>query len=597
MLVMPFVSSFSVIAQTTTTHSIDQTIGTATNNVRHVIDTNGVTLTVNANTTGINNNGIQLSPGVQNGTVVVEPGVTVSTNRQAIDATDTTNTTVINSGTIFAAVAKTIELEGTNSGATITNNAGGVITGLRNSIKLSNTTTNTTINNSGTISITDTGVAIGPGAGNDTGTIINNNPGGLILVTASGTGALAAIEMGDSGTLTNSGEIRNDSSPSALAISVNGDDNTIILKDGGIIVGVLKADPGTTGNKIQLQHGFGRAYFYDTEGDFTLEDLDGNTVIKGSAGSVGLGAQETVDELLSLRSATIRAAIKSFAAAPKLNGTGVIWGETFAYASERNNSGTLLKYDTYAYGANFIQPLSSNLNFILSFEQNKLDLQEDHNVTRRGFLTGFNVPKFISFGNEALTAGGFAVAGVGWYDSRREILTNTTTSGQLVLDSNYRSLDLIAGGHVAYKYEPSKVLTSLGELTNKWVTEIGLTFGRSHTGDYNEGQLFFWEDRDLVQGSLHLEKQYSSQLNERLGLTLGAELKHRKVLTGKEQTYKIKDAQVVSGDGNFSENSVSGNIGLNYSTPFGLAFVHLKGQLLSKARSAFGGGIGIKVHF
>ena len=27
--------------------------------------------------------------------------------------------------------------------------------------------------------------------------------------------------------------------------------------------------------------------FYETEGDFTLNDLDGNQVVKGSAGSVG----------------------------------------------------------------------------------------------------------------------------------------------------------------------------------------------------------------------------------------------------------------------------------------------------------------------
>ena len=91
----------------------------------------------------------------------------------------------------------------------------------------------------------------------------------------------------------------------------------MVLKDGGIVVGTITVTAGKTGNKLQLRHGFGRAYFYETSGDFTLEDLSGNTVVKGSAGSVSLGGQETVDELLGLRTYNLRSALKRYASAPK----------------------------------------------------------------------------------------------------------------------------------------------------------------------------------------------------------------------------------------------------------------------------------------
>ena len=42
-------------------------------------------------------------------------------------------------------------------------------------------------------------------------------------------------------------------------------------------------------NKLRIQHGAGQSYYYETEGTFDLEDLDGNIIVKGSAGSVGQG--------------------------------------------------------------------------------------------------------------------------------------------------------------------------------------------------------------------------------------------------------------------------------------------------------------------
>ena len=83
------------------------------------------------------------------------------------------------------------------------------------------------------------------------------------------------------------------------AIQLKGNNNTITLKDEGVVIGIIKAASGTTGNTLKFNHGFGKSYYYNTGGDFTLEDLDGNQVVKGSAGSVGQGGNETIDELLA----------------------------------------------------------------------------------------------------------------------------------------------------------------------------------------------------------------------------------------------------------------------------------------------------------
>ena len=85
--------------------------------------------------------------------------------------------------------------------------------------------------------------------------------------------------------------------------------------------------------------------------------------------------------------------------------------------------------DTHGYGMNFIHPVTSKLDLILSVERNQLEFPEEYEVSRTGFLAGVNVSEFSGFGKGNWKAGGFAVAGMGWHNSKREILTNTTSSG------------------------------------------------------------------------------------------------------------------------------------------------------------------------
>ncbi|MEE2698716.1 MAG: hypothetical protein VX923_03360 [Pseudomonadota bacterium] len=566
--------------------SVDTEITIANTNTQQNIDTNGVTLTINANTTGRNNNGISVDS-IGGATVIIGSGVTVSVNNnQAIDGTDSTNLTVINSGTI-SAVNKTIELEGASSGATITNKFGGTITSQNNTIKSVNTASKITINNYGQIEVTGTGHAIAPVTGNDSYMVINNLSTGVIVKTSTADAAQETIELGTAGTLINSGQIRNDTSPSNNAINLKGDNSTLLLKDGGIVVGRIVSNG--TGNKLQLSHGFGKAYFYETVGDLSLEDLSGNVVVKGSAGSVGLGAQETVDELLGVRVSNLRAMLSRYMTNFKVDGSGKSWIETFGYKTEREESLNLLEYDTTSWGVNFVQPLSTDVKFLTTIEFSELSIQGDHEIDKKGFLMGISYTKKPFSSISKLSTEGFILGGVSHNQSNRKILTNTTTSGVMDLDANYYSYESIAGGNLTYSIDL--------DANDKSQTELGFTLSSSHIGDYNEGNIFFWEDRSLVQESIYLREQISHRLNEKISVNLGAEIEHRKVLEGKQQEYKIKKSQVKFSGGNHSEVSISGNLDLQYKIPNGLAFAHIQHQISDSRQKNIGGGVGVNFSF
>ena len=554
------------------------------------------TLTINSGIT-LNRagNNTVLVNGQSGTTIVINSGATISTSgvkNKAINAENAANLTVTNSGTIsVAAGTVAIKLLGT-SAAQISNNAGGKIYAKSDSINGTATTTNATITNSGEIYITNSANAIA--FENVPGATITNSAGGKIYNQA-GTGAV--IYLGSSSTLTNSGTIQHIkyATTNYRSIRAKGDNNTIILKDGGLVIGMIAAEPGTTGNKLQFDHGFGRTYFYETSGDFTLEDLSGNTVVKGSAGSVSLGGQETVDELLGLRTYNLRSSLKRYASAPKPSDKNMVWGETFGYSSKRGGTDTLLQYDTYGYGMNFIHPVTSKLDLILSVEQNDLDFPEDYEVSRTGFLAGVNVSEFSGFGKGNWKAGGFAVAGMGWHNSKREILTNTTASGLLDVTADYESVEVLTGLHINHTYQS----LSKGWMKNKLETEIGVTLQGSRTGDYNERAYFFFEERTLLQESFYIGEQLTSTFNDRLGVTLGVEVERRWAISGKTQTYRINGTPTDYTDGSFSENSASANLGLNY--PFGwfgpsrsklhegLAYIQLNGRMSDETRGTYGG--------
>ena len=381
------------------------------------------TLTISGTLDGNLNNIVRgyTAPGgdgneIDNATVVVESGGVIQGLSNAIMGRETDSLTVTNSGTIEATSSKAIQLMDAQN-ATITNKSGGTIFANTNAIVQQSAGTedaeNTTITNAGTIySVNDRAIYFYDGATNAT---LTNQKGGIIYNTASD----ATVQIDTSSTLSNSGTIDNRDSPSNIGIAIVGNNNTVTLKDGGILIGTIDAG-STTGNTLKFQHGVGQGYYYETEGSFTLQDLDGNQVVKGSAGSVGQGGNETLDEILSYKSLNIRNFLNKHKDKKKLNSNNA-WGETYTTLLNRSGhaSNLALEYDLYNLGVNLISPLT-NSDFIIAFETGIQEFEKDHKITYQNISSGVYLPNNKSLFNLDT----FIVGGITLKDSERTILTN-----------------------------------------------------------------------------------------------------------------------------------------------------------------------------
>ena len=447
--------------------------------------------------------------------------ITTTTNSNTI-FTDGADFTITNSGTINADTSKAINVS-KSDGVSITNNSGGVISSDGNTI-LGDAGTgadNTTIVNSGKIFSTESGsessaIVV---ADNDTGTTITNNAGGEIYSE----GSSSTIILGVSSTLTNSGSIKNNKSVDTNVIQLKGNNNTVTLKDGGIVVGMIKAKSGTTGNTLKLNHGVGKSYYYDTSGTFTLEDLDGNQVVKGSAGSVGQGGSEILDELLGTKSINIRQSLIKFKNEEEDLDEGKSWGEiNFSIFKRKQNDQDLsLGFNYTGLTINLINPYQGK-DFILSLGTGNQKFTKNHSIHRYSLHSGLyfrDQPFLNKFVDES-----FILGGVNLHNSEREILTNTTASGKLDVTDLFGSYDLLAGTKINNDF---------------LIPNIGTTFGLSFTPEHSETKFYDWNTKTVSNLSVYLDDEYKLNLGKNYQLNLGWILDLRQMILGKDQDYVI----------------------------------------------------------
>ena len=453
--------------------------------------------------------------------------ITTTTNSNTI-FTDGADFTITNSGTINADTSKAINVS-KSDGVSITNNSGGVISSDGNTI-LGDAGTgadNTTIVNSGKIFSTESGsessaIVV---ADNDTGTTITNNAGGEIYSE----GSSSTIILGVSSTLTNSGSIKNNKSVDTNVIQLKGNNNTVTLKDEGIVVGMIKAKSGTTGNTLKINHGVGRSYYYDTSGTFTLEDLDGNQVVKGSAGSVGQGGSEILDELLGTKSLNIRQSLSKYKNAEEDLKESQSWGEInlSTFKRKQNNQNLSLGFNSADLTINLMYP-DHGKDFILSLGNGNQKFTKDYTVNQHSLHTGFffrNHPILNKFGDES-----FILGGVNLKISEREILTNTTSSGKLSITDNFETYDLIIGTKINNDFI---------------IPNIGATLGLSYTPSHNESNYYSWDKKKVSNLSIYLDDDYKLNLGKNYQLNLGWILDARQMFLGKEQNYEINGTSAI----------------------------------------------------
>jgi hypothetical protein len=470
--------------------------------------------------------------------VTVNSGGSILSLHNAVQGYDSDDLTVTNTGTIRAAGSKAINLKDT-AGSTITNNLGGIIrSGAGDSIS-GEAATGVNIENNGTI-YSDSERALNFFS-TSTATVTNNSSGHIYNSNTN-----EAIKLDGSSTLTNSGKIENKNSASNNSIRLVGNDNTIILKDKGILVGTIDAG-STTGNTLKFQHGMGQGYYYKTSGDFTLQDLDGNQVVKGSAGSVGQGASETLDELLSYKSINLRNFFNEY---NKLDNQDA-WGETYVSNLKRDahTNNLALEYDLTNFGVNLINKID-NANFVIAFEGGRQDFVKDHKIDYQNISAGVYLPQKD---NPYLNLDLFIIGGITLKDGERTILTNTTTSGKLTIDSDY---------------ETYEVHTGIKKNNSSSIPDFGLTASYSMTPSYDESKYFSWADRHIGNLSVFFEDDYNLINTKDSKLFLGWTLDMRKMMGDNKQVYSINGTSATYKQHNDLTNEISLIANMGYEKKF-----------------------------
>ena len=481
---------------------------------------------------------------IDNATVVVESGGIIKGKSNAIMGRELSGLTVINSGTIEATSSKAIQLQDAQ-GATITNKSGGIIFARTNAIVQQEASggedaTGTTINNAGTIyGVDNRAIYFYDGATNAT---VTNESGGILYNESTE----ATVQIDTNSTLVNSGTIDNRNSPSNAGIAIVGNDNTVTLKDGSILVGTIDGG-STTGNTLKFQHGMGQGYYYKTSGDFTLQDLDGNQVVKGSAGSVGQGASETLDELLSYKSINLR---NFFSKYNKLDNQDA-WGETYVSNLKRDahTSNLALEYDLTNFGVNLINKID-NANFVIAFEGGRQDFVKDHKIDYQNISAGIYLPQKD---NPYLNLDLFILGGITLKDGERTILTNTTTSGKLTIDSDY---------------ETYEIHTGIKKNNSSSIPDFGFAASYSMTPSYDESKYFSWTDRHIGNLSVFFEDDYNLINNKDSKLFLGWTLDIRKMMGDKKQVYSINGTSATYKQHNDLTNEISLIANMGYEKKF-----------------------------
>ena len=488
--------------------------------------------------------------------------------------------TITNTGTIEATNSKAINVSNSD-GVSITNNKNGVIKSNNNTI-LGDAGTgadNVTIDNSGEIFTTATGTESSAivFANNDTGNTITNNSGGEIYSS----GSESTIVLGVSSTLNNSGSIKNNKSVTNKSIQLKGDNNTVTLKDAGIVVGKIRSGNGTTGNKLRFNHGVGRAYYYDISGDFTLEDLDGNQVVKGSAGSVGQGGSETIDEMLSYKSINLRNFLNRYENSNLFNHEGG-WGELYSSLLNRSEDSNSLamEYNLINIGANLIYPLE-NSDFIMMFESGVQDFAKDYKITYQNISGGINIPENDKF----FDLDTFVTGGITLKDGKRTVLTNTETSGTIDSNSNFQTYDIQIGA----KKNNFKI-----------IPDIGFTSSISVTPTYDESKFYSWRNRVVGNLSIYLSDNYLIRDDKKEKLNLNWALDFRNAIGDDEQTYSINGTTATYKQDNDLKREISLSANMNYekyiyeNSMIGFAYY---GLLSSQNTLSLGGNAFYKMNF
>ena len=267
-----------------------------------------------------------------------------------------------------------------------------------------------------------------------------------------------------------------------------------------------------------------------------------------------------LDETLSYKSLNMRKSLIRFKQSEAYLNQDE-WGEFFTTFNKRkeNKSTLRLGSKTASIGANIIEPISENKNFIVSVETGSLSIAQDHNINKVGFLTGlhFNEVEIFNINPDL-----FILGGANYNKSDRNILTNTTTTGELNITDSYENYEFLIGA----KTNLESLFSDLS--LNNLSPDISLNFGYSYTPSHEESSYFKWEDKDIYNGSIALSDEYEIIKNEKTNFYISWIADARSVLDENVQVFYVNGVKGSYSQKNDLKKELSLSAGLNYEYKF-----------------------------
>lgn len=371
--------------------------------------------------------------------------------------------------------------------------------------------------------------------------------------------------LGDDNTFVISGSLIANSS-GGYAIYNQGTGNIYTLGEGVRIIGdiFLRDADGTAGNILKFDVGSSMSYVYDTTGSWTLEDLDGRSVVSGSAMAAGIGNAETADELQYLRLSQINNSLLNRADRYALvAGERQAWADPFYFQSERDASSsdaTIEDYDADGYGLTVGLPIvlkGLDADVILGVQETELDIHSGtQTIDVTSLRAGLYFPNLLT--KDAIRVSGKALIGYNQHDMDRQVLVNTnTTTGITTYTADYDSWEAVAGLEAEHSQAIGSGATTL-------TASLGADLVYEAIESYDEIANFHWDSRDLLQGvtkaSIGLHHVHTNGMKTYAIASVQA----RDVLDGKTTDYAINGTAVNFRGGDYNDTIAQLNLGATY---------------------------------
>ena len=338
--------------------------------------------------------------------------------------------------------------------------------------------------------------------------------------------------------------------------------------------------------------GSAQSYVFSTTGNWTLQDLDGRSVVEGSAMSAGIGNVETTDELMFDRSLSLDNSLSRMQRQADFGGHQALF-DAYRFSHSRDEHTTTSAYSLNSFGMTLgvaVEPFGQPLVAFVNYHDAELEIDNGtHDIDVKSVRLGLSYTG--PWSNKYHTLRNYLVIGRNEFDGVRDVLVNQNTStGLTTVDASWDSTE----AEIGIDIDSNVTLDSQFKIK----TRIGLAAQIEHIGSYAEASYFAWDDRTVVQSHAKAEATLNFQAFEGTNIYGTAGLWRRDVHSGATADYSINGTAASYNGGIYEDTIASLRIGLGHRLTEGVMFTAEASAMESKSTDhGWGASIGISARF